>query len=430
METTARKQSQFRFVMLILIMLIYVVTYSYAATSLSALLPTIRQDLGLDLMQASLAVGALPLGIACFTFIAGILLDKVSIRILMFFTIIVCAGSIFMRGSASSYGTLYASMFILGVGQAFVFPGCAKIVATWFTRDVLWKYNGILIAAAPMGMILGYNTSIPLHNAIGWQTLFHGLGILGFVVAIVWVIVARDRKNEDVELNKQVDVDLEKNSIWQNLKAVLAQRQTWMLVFAEAFFNGMIQTVIAFGATVLGTFPDVTPQLAALTSSLGNLGSLVGYFVLPPIAEKFGVRKPFIWTSMVINAILLVIAFMSGNIYVCMVFFFVGFFFNGWSNTGARTMLMESPGIAGMRSGTAMGFMLTMARLAAFVFPVIFAAIAAAVGSEIIGIAVIAGFSVIAAIFILLSKETGMGKEAAQKMIAERKATRLAAKSK
>ncbi|NLW78664.1 MAG: MFS transporter [Ruminococcaceae bacterium] len=436
------KKSTGKVPMLIMLMLIYIVTYSYAATSISALTPYIASTIsGVPLADVvtsgtqagvTAAISALPLGIACFTFVAGVLMDKLSTRIVMFAAILFCGVAIFLR-AANSFEMLWASMFLLGIGQAFVFPACTKVIASWFDRNEIYKFQGVLISAAPIGMIMGFNTSVPIQNLIGWQNIYRVLAVAAVIMAFVWLLIARDKKAEDVPLNQELDIDVTQNSVLANLKASLGSFQAWCLFLGEALYSGMIQTMIGLGSPILGSFlgadvaagkltGEAANKLGAFASSCGNLGSLIGYYFLPPIAEKVGLRKIFIWPSMIINALCLIIAFASGNIWIALIFFFVGYFFNGWSIPGPRSMLVESPGIAGMRAGTAYGVMLTLARLAAFGMPLLYSFINSLIGNMYISIMVIAAFAIVSAVFIMLAKETGMGREAAKKLQEEKKA--------
>jgi len=416
---------KYQYTMLILVMVIFIVGFAYAATALAALWGHIAADLGFDLVQISALVSALPLGVILFSFIGGALLDRLSTRVMLFISLIVCGIGIFLRGTVDSFGAFYASMMLLGIGQAVLIPGITRVVANTFPREVIFKFNGILMSAVPIGMWTGFNTSIPIAEAIGWQNLFMGIGILGWIVAVIWVLIARDFKKEDVLLNKQINVDLEKTSFFQNIKEVLSKKQNWFIILAEGFSQGSMQTLIALGPTILVTFPGTTPVLAAFASSMGNLGSLVGYYVLPPISEKFGLRKPFIIVGYVINVLFVVAAYMVGNIWFAMFGYFVGFFVNGWTMPGPRTMLQESPGVAGLRAGTAMGVLITVSRIGAMVVPLLFAAIAGVAGM-IVGISIVAGLCLFGAVFIGLAKETGIGREAANKLQEEKKAAKKA----
>jgi MFS family permease len=158
---------------------------------------------------------------------------------------------------------------------------------------------------------------------------------------------------------------------------------------------------------------------------MGNLGSLFGYYILPPISDKFGVRKPFIWPSIIINVAFWILAFFSRNLIVAAICLFIGAFFNGWSVTGARSMLQESPGIAGLRSGTALGMMNTFSKASSAIFPMVFAGFVAMTGSAVVALSLVSLFAVLASVLVMLSKETGIGREAAKLKQQEKKAAKL-----
>lgn len=402
------KGKNYKWFVLAMLVLMYIFTYAYAMTSLAALMTQISATLGLDLMSQAAVIGALPIGIMCTTFVAGILLDRLSVRVISGISILVCCAAIFSRGFMSGFSAFYAVMFLLGAGQGLVFPSTSKVISMWFGRREIFKANGILISGAPIGMIMGYNVSIPLSNAMGgWDNMYKLVGGIGIVFGIVWLIVMRDVPPEEQQLNKQMGIDTEKNSVLENLKGVLSLRQTWIIVIAEFFYQGFMQTVIAFGATVVATFPNVTAQSAALASSMGNLGSLFGYYILPPISEKVGLKKPFIWSSMIANAVIGLVGIMSNNILIYGICNFIAYFFNGWSVPGGRSMLMETPGVAGLRAGTAVGLLITMQRFGAALFPVLFAAVAA-VTNMITSFSIIISMVFISAILYMFTKETGV----------------------
>ena len=197
-------------------------------------------------------------------------MDKTSTRVIV--TIAICCLSIFARGIMNGFGSFYAVMFLLGIGQGIIFPGVNKVIGMWFGRQDLFKAMAILTSGAPIGMICGFNLSIPFSSAVGgWQNMYMIFGGVGVAFAVVWLIVMRDIPAVQQELNKQLGIDTKKNSVWENLKGVLSQKQAWIIVISEFFYQGFMQTVIAFGATVVGQFPGVTPQIAGTASSMGCL---------------------------------------------------------------------------------------------------------------------------------------------------------------
>jgi MFS family permease len=191
----------------------------------------------------------------------------------------------------------------------------------------------------------------------------------------------------------------------------------------------MMTVVNSYGASILATFPGGTAAIAATIASSGNFGSLIAYYVLPPISERLGVKKPFVWVSCVPSAIFIPIAVLSRQYWIAAICIFTTFFFNGWLIPGPKSMTLESPGVAGLRAGTAVG-MLTFAQyLGGAVVPFAYAGISESYsGGTAMSVVCITG-AVLSIAFMLQVKETGMGREAAEKLYQEKKAAKLAAKT-
>ena len=156
--------------------------------------------------------------------------------------------------------------------------------------------------------------------------------------------------------------------------------------------------------------PGSTPQYAATAASMGSLGSMIGYAVLPIISDKVGRKKPFIWPAMIVSVILRVWALQSGNLITAGAVLFFGALMDGWAITGPRTMLQELPQIAGVRSGTAIGILNTFSRAAAALFPMVYAYLSGVFSSHKSALSCVFLLMLISALLMSMVKETGIGK--------------------
>lgn len=82
--------------------------------------------------------------------------------------------------------------FLLGAGEAVVFPACNRVVARWIPISERGLANGIIFA----GVGFGAGVTPPLVTAImlnwGWRWSFWLSAIGGTVAAIVWYLLVRD----------------------------------------------------------------------------------------------------------------------------------------------------------------------------------------------------------------------------------------------
>jgi ACS family glucarate transporter-like MFS transporter len=82
--------------------------------------------------------------------------------------------------------------FLLGTGEAVVYPACNRTVATWIPVSERGIANGIIFA----GVGFGAGITPPLITWIlihwGWRSAFFTLATIGLAVGLVWYWISRD----------------------------------------------------------------------------------------------------------------------------------------------------------------------------------------------------------------------------------------------
>lgn len=89
-----------------------------------------------------------------------------------------------------------AARFLLGAGEAVIFPSSNQFVARWIPRHERGIANGWIFAGVGAGAGLSppLITYIMLHY--GWRSSFWVCAIIGFIAGAVWFLAARDRPAE------------------------------------------------------------------------------------------------------------------------------------------------------------------------------------------------------------------------------------------
>lgn len=111
---------------------------------------------------------------------SGFLLDRFGVtkigRIGTFIWSIAC----FCSAGALGIPSMFASRFLLGVGEAPTFPACAKAIGYWFPRSERSLATAAFDSAAKMGPAIG----VPLMGLVllryGWRWSFAVTGIISF----------------------------------------------------------------------------------------------------------------------------------------------------------------------------------------------------------------------------------------------------------
>lgn len=178
-------------VALTLLMVSGIVNYLDRGT-LAVANPLIRHDLGLSLGQMGLLLSAFSWSYALFQLPVGGLVDRVGPRKLLGLGLIVWSLAQAAGGFVSTFGWFILARVVLGIGEAPQFPSAARVVSNWFPLRARGKPTGIFNSASPLGTALAPLCLSILVVNFHWRWAFIVTGIVGLVVAVVWLAVYRD----------------------------------------------------------------------------------------------------------------------------------------------------------------------------------------------------------------------------------------------
>jgi MFS transporter, ACS family, glucarate transporter len=105
------------------------------------------------------------------------------------------------HGIAGALLLLISIRFLLGAGEAVVYPASNQFVARWIPDRERGIANGWIFAGVGAGAGLSppLITYVMLHY--GWQSSFYLCAAIGLVAGLVWYIIARDRPEEHPQVS-------------------------------------------------------------------------------------------------------------------------------------------------------------------------------------------------------------------------------------
>src|SRR5467141_4790921 len=105
----------------------------------------------------------------------------------------------------SSFTSFIIARSALGFGEAGVFPASIKAVAEWFPKKERALATGIFNAGTNIGAIITPLIVPWIVKRWGWRGAFVGIGSLGFVWLVFWLLIYR--KPEDHPSVSQAELD-------------------------------------------------------------------------------------------------------------------------------------------------------------------------------------------------------------------------------
>jgi ACS family hexuronate transporter-like MFS transporter len=182
--------SQFRWVICGLLFLATVIAYVDRG-----ILGFIERDLErvmhFTTVEYSYMTGAFQLAYAFSFLAAGRLTDILGIRKAFAIAIVLWSIAAMGPGLATSVVTFVIAMFVLGIGEAALFPACIKTVAEWFPKRERALATGLFNSGANIGNMV-VPTIVPVAIALfSWRGAFVVGGCLGLIWLVLWLWLYR-----------------------------------------------------------------------------------------------------------------------------------------------------------------------------------------------------------------------------------------------
>lgn len=140
----------------------------------------------------------------------GVLLDRFGSRPVMTVGMVLMALGQLVMAISPSVGIALVARVLLGAGDAAIFPGVIRLIATWFPAQrapVMVQLTGIVGQA---GQLMAVIPLAALLHATSWTITFGSIAGLGLVFAILIALVVR---NHPPELERDVSINTDTGAI-------------------------------------------------------------------------------------------------------------------------------------------------------------------------------------------------------------------------
>lgn len=220
-----------------------------------------------------------------FLFVAGMVLDRFSIKNTLLIAMSLCVASTFLLAHAHSFYLALLSRFITGIGSAFCFLGPVRLASHWFPPKRMALVTGAIVTLAMAGGMLAQYPLTKLVALVGWRQAVQDVGILGVVMLILMLFWIKERPQVAVKkAGKAIDVLSAARKAYLNTQYIRAAFYTSLMNMAIAVFGAMM------GTLYLEQRLDIGAEYAALINGMLFLGAIIGAPLVGFISDKMGVR--------------------------------------------------------------------------------------------------------------------------------------------
>lgn len=220
-----------------------------------------------------------------FLFVAGMVLDRFSIKNTLLIAMSLCVASTFLLAHSHSFYLALLSRFITGIGSAFCFLGPVRLASHWFPPKRMALVTGAIVTLAMAGGMLAQYPLTKLVALVGWRQAVQDVGILGFVMLVLMFFWIKERPQVAVKkAGKAIAVLSAAKKAYLNTQYIRAAFYTSLMNMAIAVFGAMM------GTLYLEQRLDIDAEYAALINGMLFLGAIIGAPLVGFISDKMGVR--------------------------------------------------------------------------------------------------------------------------------------------
>lgn len=295
-------------------------------TNISVAGVPMREELQLDQVQLGWVFSAFLIGYAAFQVPAGWLAGRLGPRKVLTFGVVWWGVfSVLTAMINSTMGNVLFMLilvrFLLGAGEAVIYPAGNQFVSRWIPIHERGKANGWIFA----GVGAGAGLTPPLITWImlnwGWRESFYFCAVIGLVAGALWFWFARDRPEDHPAVSEQelalirggLPVAPKEERPPTPWRAILTNKEVWGLFISYFAFGYVVWLFFSWFFIYLNSARGLDLKSSAVYSMLPfvmmTLGCLFGGVVNDRIAKAKGLfagRCGLAIVSFILTAIFLI----------------------------------------------------------------------------------------------------------------------------
>jgi len=232
---------------------------------------------------------------------AGLIADRIGFRKAGGIGAILIAVGSLLRCTTTDVSALLAFTFIYGVGFGFAFASLPKMISAWVPREKAGIATGVYSAGIFIGQALALALTIPfvfpLTNSV--QGVFFIWSIPAIVVAVIWWTLLKEPPSKSLKVES-----MPRSNVFfrQLLSKTLKNKNLLLLSSFHALHLFFYYTWAGWSPTLVMS-KGGTPELAGYISSLTFWVAIPAAFIIPRLAHRAGLRRPFLLASAIMMAI-------------------------------------------------------------------------------------------------------------------------------
>jgi ACS family glucarate transporter-like MFS transporter len=270
---------------------------------------SIEREFHLEHLQLGWVFSAFVLGYALFQAPGGRLADRFGPRAVLTFgaawwALFTALTAFVPPGWPHALMMLLSVRFLLGVGEAVVFPASNRLVASWIPSRERGIANGFIFAGvgAGAGVAPPLITYILVHH--GWRWSFWISALIGLLAGLVWMLIARDTPEKHPWIDAQEAATIRSGLPKSANGQAVGKPLPWRVIFRSKNVIAITLSYFCYGyvayiffswffiylSNVRGLDLKSSSHYAMLPFLAMAIGSPLGGWISDRVAKRYGNR--------------------------------------------------------------------------------------------------------------------------------------------
>ena len=389
------RQSSYRWVILALVWLPYA-AFGLISRSIAPLVTPIVSDLGMSYAEMGLVLGSWQLTYIVVGIAAGTITDRIGVRRAVFIGTLIIGLSAVLRFYVTAFIPLLFTVTLFGVGAPLVTIGAPTAISQWFSGKSRGTAVGIYTTSPSVGGLVslaGINSFVMPLAGFNWRLTFVYLGAVTFVIALIWLLFARNAASTGAG---------KRQSVLEIFVRLIKVSRIRIL-----FIGGLLTFATSHGLTnwlpKLFESHGLSPDQAGFLASVPMFTGIFSVLFIPTLTPGRSRHKAVAILAIAALVSVLLLALTSGaSMYIGLVLF-------GLAGFGVfpllMLMLMDSPEVGSQSMGLASGVFFAIAEIGGFSGPLLMGTLYDLTNSFVVGVLLLAFLNaVIAALALSLNR--------------------------
>lgn len=313
-HTQAEKKSSFRWVVLLMIFIVYMIAGADRA-NIGVVIPYIKKEFAFSNTDIGAMASLFYIGYALFQIPSGYLYEKYGVSKIFGVAMILTSAATYYIGTAASAFAIKAGRVLLGIAEGPIPIAMLTTINRWFPPKEKGTATGVYMSSIKFAPAAVPPFCAWIISTYGWREVFFLFAIPGFVIAVLWWWLVKDKPEDSRFVSKaELDYIQSANSaataqaeeskkiislgwidkiirtkdpnVLDTNKKVFLSWDIWACSLGYFFMVGIVYAIMTWVPTYLVTVKKYTIMKMGFVASAPWIGAVIGAIIGGYLSDK------------------------------------------------------------------------------------------------------------------------------------------------